>query len=348
MPLTDPAGQGPTPPPLWLTTAEQDAHRYDQEKRHGPGRAHAGRPPDRGSRVVGDRERATGDFFADVAPGWVARYATRPSFRHRLRVIAEVVGPILAARPRPAVLDFGGGPGVFSVLCARHGGFVVDLDSSAAMLLAGRRELATIESVVSATAPPAPAATTPGSVCFIAGTLDTLSPSARDRFDLVLAIAVLEYLENPHEALALLGELLSPGGTLVISVPREYSLPRRAERLLAPMVRLALRCTQAHRMRDLAYTGLRPHGDRVPWRSAATAAGLTVDTVRPLPLGQALSWSFLCPNEVVVLRRASAAQPETVTVADQARAAHAHRSDAISTPAPRRAADEPHRPPVIR
>src|SRR6185369_17471510 len=105
MPLTDPAGQGPTPSPPWLTTSEQDVHGYGQEKRHGSGRAHAGRPPDRGSRMVGDRERATGDYFANVAQGWVARYATRPSFKHRLRVIAEVVEPILAARPRPSVLD---------------------------------------------------------------------------------------------------------------------------------------------------------------------------------------------------------------------------------------------------
>jgi len=285
--------------------------------------------------MVGDRERATGDYFANVAQGWVARYATRPSFKHRLRVIAEVVEPILAARPRPSVLDLGGGPGVFSVLCARHGGFVVDLDPSAAMLLAGRRELATIESVVSAIAPPVPAATTPGSVCFVAGTLDALSPVARNRFDLVLAIAVLEYLGKPHEALALLGEMLSPGGALVISVPREYSLPRRAERLLAPVVRLTIRWTRAHRMRDLAYTDLRPYGDRVPWRSAAAAAGLTVTATRLLPLSQALPWSPFCPNEVVVLRRADTAQQDAANVADVADTAHPGRSDAISIPAPK-------------
>lgn len=295
-----------------------DAPAADERVRAGDEPAPYGRPAGQPAGT------ATGRYFADVAPGWVERYATRRSFRQRLRVVGDVVEPLLAGRAAPLVLDLGGGPGIFSVLCARHGATAVDLDPSAAMLGAGLAELPRMTALVDAALPAVSRAATAGGVRFVAGTLDALSPAADGRFDLVLAVAVLEYLDDPYAALDRVRRLLAPGGAVVLTVPRQRALPRRAERALTPLARAAQAAVAGpaagagRRLRERAYTDLRPYGDRVPWRQAAAAAGLAVDLTRPLPLGDQLPWRQLCPNEVVVLRPAAPARPAD-TVHDRGR-----------------------------
>lgn len=302
--------------------------------------------------LAADDGRGTVRYFDEAARGWIDRYARRASFRHRLRAVADLVEPILAAHHAPLVLDFGGGPGIVSMLCARAGGHVVDLDASPGMIRAGRHASRRIATMVDAVAPPRPTAAaptpprpaalpglpglpglaepagtpeqrapsgtastgepagpTPGTVRFVAGSLDALGPAARGRFDLVLAIAVLEYVEDAHATLARLGELLAPDGTLVLTVPDARAPLRRAERRLAPALSRASRATTARRVRDRAYTDLRPHGDAVPWRSAAVTARLTVDAAWPLALGDRAPWSWARPNTIVRLRHAAAPAP---------------------------------------
>jgi FkbM family methyltransferase len=243
--------------------------------------------------------------FAREADGWVDRYATRRSFRQRLRVVAEVVEPLLRAVPNPAVLDFGGGPGIFAMLAAEAGGPVVDLDPSWPMVRAGRRAAPRMARIVAgATGATAPGLRRPH---WVAGTLDALGPGADRRFDVVLAIAVLEYVDDPCATLDRLGRLLRRRGALVLTVPRARSAARRAERALARAAARLHAAAPALAALDRDYRALRPHGDAVPWPQAAAAAGLTVTSRRPVPLGDRLPWSLARPNEVVVLR--PAAQP---------------------------------------
>jgi SAM-dependent methyltransferase len=240
----------------------------------------------------------TRGFFAGVADTWVDRYAARPSFRERLTVIADVVEPILAGTPDPAVLDFGGGPGVFSLLCAARAGFVVNLDPSLEMVRAGAAAEADIAGIV---APVAPVAL--GRVRHVAGPLDVLSPAVTRRFDLILAIAVLEYLARPDLAVARLAELLTVGGRLVLTVPRPASPMRRVERLLAPVTSAIGGRAAAPRLTDRTYTTLRPHGDRVAWLPAGATNPLKIESERPLALGPRAPRSWIRPNTVIVARR---------------------------------------------
>lgn len=238
----------------------------------------------------------TRGFFAGVADTWVGRYAARPSFRERLTVIADVVEPILARTPDAAVLDFGGGPGVLSLLCAARAGFVVNLDPSVEMVRAGAAAEADIAAIV---APVAPVAL--GRVRHVAGPLDALAPAVTRRFDLILAVAVLEYLARPDLVVARLAELLTAGGRLVLTVPRPESPARRVERLLAPVTAAIGNRAAAPRLTDRTYTTLRPHGDRVDWLPAGSP--LEIESERPLALGPRAPRSWLRPNTVIVARR---------------------------------------------
>lgn len=246
--------------------------------------------------------RRTNHYFAEVADTWVDRYTRNPSFRERLRAVAAAIEPVLARSASAWVLDFGGGPGVFSTLCAGRADFVLNLEPSVDMLRAGVRGAGVMASVVRQAT-----GADPGEVHSVAGSLEVLGPKAGERFDLVLAIAVLEYLEDPSGAVRCLGRLLRPGGAMVLTVPRSRSWVRRGERALAPVVERAGALVGWRQVRERAYTRLRPHRDDVPWAAGFTAAdggdGLQVESRRDLALAGTWPKSLARPNEIIVVRK---------------------------------------------
>lgn len=60
----------------------------------------------------------------------------------------------------------------------------------------------------------------PADVPFVAADLDTdFAPALAGRFDAVLALEIIEHLENPRHLLRQLRAILPPGGQLVLSTP---------------------------------------------------------------------------------------------------------------------------------
>nr|WP_241831229.1 methyltransferase domain-containing protein [Parafrankia soli] len=261
--------------------------------------------------AVGSEARSPGRtdrYFAEVADTWVDRYTRNPSFQERLRAVAGAIEPVLARSASAWVLDFGGGPGMFSTLCAGRAAFVLNLEPSVDMLQAGVRCADVMASVVRQAT-----GADPGESHGVAGSLDVLGPKARERFDLVLAIAVLEYLEDPSGAVRRLGGLLRPGGAMVLTVPRSRSWARRGERALAPLVVRAGALVGWRRARERAYTRLRPHGDDVPWAAGLTVVDggddLQVESRRALALAGTLPRSLIRPNEIIIVRKAVPPHP---------------------------------------
>lgn len=218
--------------------------------------------------------------------------------------MADTIEPALSRSTSAWVLDFGGGPGIFSALCAGRAAFVLNLEPSVDMLLAGVRNADAMASVVRRVA-----GVNPGYAHGVAGSLDVLGPKARNRFDLVLAIAVLEYLEDPSGVVRRLGGMLRAGGTMVLTVPRARSWVRRGERALAPVVvDKAATLTGWRTLTEQAYTRLRPHKDDVPWVMGVSPEdevdGLRIESRRGLALSNTGLRSMARPNELIVLRKA--------------------------------------------
>lgn len=101
------------------------------------------------------------------------------------------------------VLDIGSGRGWFSLYAASQGARVTALDLSERNLQRIKALDGRIETVLD----------------------DAAQPSLlKDKFDLIVALEVLEHLVDPAKALANWKELLSPGGRLLITVPYQEVL----------------------------------------------------------------------------------------------------------------------------
>lgn len=137
---------------------------------------------------------STGTTPIEFAP-WRATTLGAVTERLERAAVLDLAGP-LEGRD---VLDVGCGDGAYALAAARAGAYVVGLDRSADAVGAARarakaEELAVDLRIGEATALP-----------FQAG-----------RFDVVLAVTVLCFVEQPAQAVAEMARVLRPGGVLVL------------------------------------------------------------------------------------------------------------------------------------
>ena len=104
------------------------------------------------------------------------------------------------------ILDFGMGPGVFAKICDENGFSYLGIDISPKMV-----ELAQSLKL--------------GNAKFRVGDIQSLTKYQRE-MDYVLAIGLIDYVENPIKVIKLLTNCLKEDGHLIISFRNRYSLPR--------------------------------------------------------------------------------------------------------------------------
>ena len=240
--------------------------------------------------LAADQDR----HFDERAATWAERYRSHPSFRSRLAVVGNAVDDELAGRPDARVLDYGGGPGLFAELAGQRATEVVCIDRSPSMIEWGQQHRSELRSLLT----DAGFARTPGDVRRQVG--DEQSIPAIGSFDVILAIAVLEYVDDPVGVIGALATALRPGGALLATVPNPRSPVRWAQRIAGPVA--AVVTGRPGRLADQSFATIRPHGDRVPWGRAAAAAGLDVTATTPVPLGDRGSRTWLHPNTLISLR----------------------------------------------
>ena len=234
------------------------------------------------------------DHFSGLADDWADRYVTRDSFATRLSTLAGVLREHV--QDDDLVLDFGSGAGVFSAVLSGYGGRVVSMDVNEAMLHASARnqdQLAEIAAGVGA-------AYRPQRVSRVVARSTALR--AASRFDIVVAIAVLEYVPDLDEVLAGLASSMRVGGTLLATYPDQRSLVRRVERPVDVVATTVGRRLGSRRLGGREYSELRP--ERVAdLTTVLERAGLGLVATHKVPLGSRGVRRRLAPNRLWIARR---------------------------------------------
>lgn len=233
--------------------------------------------------------------FEERSADWSERYRTNPSFQARLAAVGQTIVRSLAPIPHARVLDYGGGTGVFSMLAAQHAKTVLCIDRSPAMLQSGVDHSEQIVSILADAGFDQPSV----AVERLVGNDGSILPGD-EPFDLVLAIAVLEYIDDCESLIRHLAGALRPGGLMLLTIPNPASPLRWLQRMSGPVTSWTGRWSG--RMADQSFIGLRPHGDRVPWMDAVINARLRVESVTPLSLGLTGGRRMIHPSLIVSLR----------------------------------------------
>ena len=122
----------------------------------------------------------------------------------RRNIIVKMFLPL--AGKKEIILDFGMGPGVFAKHCIENGYSYLGIDISTEMV--ERAQSLNLENAE-----------------FIVGDIDSLN-KYQGEMDYVLAIGLIDYVEQPLEVIQLLTNCLNKNGHLIISFRNRFSLPR--------------------------------------------------------------------------------------------------------------------------
>lgn len=152
-------------------------------------------------------------WFSARARQFDAQYAQDGVFEQRLRTWRRAL--MRWGGPTARVLDAGCGSGAVAALAAELCGEVVAVDPSEGMLAVSRGRLA---------------ASRLSNWSVLKGGIESLRPEALGSFDVVVCSSVLEYVSDLPGSLTALSGMLSPGGTLLVSLPNGASPVRRLER----------------------------------------------------------------------------------------------------------------------
>ncbi len=257
--------------------------------------------------------RNTTDLFEGAAGNWAARYRTRRSLVARLQYVApEIRKELELQRSNGAeavrVLDFGSGPGVFAAVASDLAERVTCIDRSSYMLAGGENDVA----VLSELAERAGGTYRPDRIERVVGDETQLDSVAPGSYQLVLAIAVLEYVPSPLTVLGDFLRCLSHDGVLLFTTPNRASVLRRIE---PPINAISTRIGGKggiERLSQRACTGSSKTMRNVDVVQALADLDARVEDVVSIPLAVGGPLHLIKPNTLFRVRHAGSRQARPV------------------------------------
>jgi 2-polyprenyl-3-methyl-5-hydroxy-6-metoxy-1,4-benzoquinol methylase len=158
---------------------------------------------------------AAADFHSEIADRFFEKYKVHPDFIERYAIWSAAMKKYI--KPGSKVIDWGCGPGVFSIYLAENGCSVIGIDGSENMVNIGRK--AAEEKNLS-------------QISFENRLFPlTEVPAEWKGQDAVISSSVLEYIPEIDKTVQQIAQLVAPNGYFIVSVPNKKSVFRRLELL---------------------------------------------------------------------------------------------------------------------
>ncbi|MGC9369426.1 MAG: class I SAM-dependent methyltransferase [Paracoccaceae bacterium] len=165
----------------------------------------AGRSAEQGKRALSDRTDLAPalDALPEAYAGWRRSTLGRITDALEERLLLARIGPARGLR----VLDVGCGDGVLATRLAQDGARVSGLDASSEMIAAAQRraKAAGVE------------------IDLVEGDASNI-PFSAERFDRVVSVATLCFVDDPHRPITEMVRVLKPGGRLILGELGQSSL----------------------------------------------------------------------------------------------------------------------------
>jgi len=142
------------------------------------------------------------------------------SFRIRRQRVVEMLEPILRSGMR--VLDVGCGTGIMAPFVLSKKAHYQGVDLSANMIQEAKKRYSGNQ-------------TSEGSVTFTVADVEKM-PFADAHYDVLMALGLLEYFENPQRVTNEIVRMVKPGGSIIVSVPNVLCADAISSVLLSPIL----------------------------------------------------------------------------------------------------------------
>lgn len=156
---------------------------------------------------------------------------TNYSFRIRRERVVELLDPILEQGMR--VLDVGCGTGIMAPAVLSKKAHYQGVDLSRNMILEAKAKYVDIEAAGD-------------SVAFTVADVEKL-PLPDAHYDVLLALGLLEYFENPQRVVDEIVRVVTPGGSIIVSVPNVLCVDAATSALISPILTTPM--SYIHRLR---------------------------------------------------------------------------------------------------
>lgn len=163
---------------------------------------------------------------------------TNYSFRIRRERVVELLDPILKQGMR--VLDVGCGTGIMAPAVLSKKARYQGVDLSRNMILEAKAKYGDIEAAED-------------SVVFAVADVEKM-PFPDAHYDVLLALGLLEYFENPQHVVDEIVRVVKPGGSIIVSVPNVLCVDAVTSALISPLLTTPMSYLRRLRGRDTQET----------------------------------------------------------------------------------------------
>ncbi len=243
-------------------------------------------------------------LFNEVSLNWARRYESSQSSIARLHVVGGEIQKVLTEsgwddKSLTTVLDFGCGPGIFGSIASEFADRVICMDRAKNMVESFSKSKHVLERIVSTIG----GNFDPTKIEMKVGDETNLLDFPNANFNLIISIAVLEYVNSPLDTLSQFLRCLDNDGAIIATLPNPNSLFRKIEPPLNSLAVSIGRTFRVEKLKNRACTGFDSNYKHIDLKKEIIKIGGEVSYTQGVPLALHGIRNHVVPNQLFVIKK---------------------------------------------